>query len=170
MKRRAFLTAAGAAAACSRRPAAAPGYRVLTVNEVAALEAWCDGLIPPDQDAGGADARVPRFIDLQLTRKYRKLLPKYREALAAFAAWRAQSPDAPVESLLGKMEKGEAPKDLFPGGGKDAFEMVLTHAMQGYYGSPRHGGNRDYVSWKMLGVPMSPVRGREHYTIGEAKS
>ncbi len=42
--------------------------------------------------------------------------------------------------------------------------MVLDHCMQGFYGSPRHGGNKDYASWRMLGVPVSPVRGRQHYT------
>jgi hypothetical protein len=40
------------------------------------------------------------------------------------------------------------------------FELVLNHTMQSFYGSPRHGGNRDAVSWRMLGVPDPPVRGR----------
>jgi gluconate 2-dehydrogenase gamma chain len=37
--------------------------------------------------------------------------------------------------------------------------------MQGFYGDPRHGGNRDRVSWKMLGVPYPPVRGRLRYDL-----
>jgi hypothetical protein len=32
--------------------------------------------------------------------------------------------------------------------------------MAAYYGDPRHGGNRDYASWRMLRVPVAPVRGR----------
>ena len=32
--------------------------------------------------------------------------------------------------------------------------------MQGFYGDPRHGGNRDRVSWKMVGLPYPPLRGR----------
>jgi gluconate 2-dehydrogenase gamma chain len=45
---------------------------------------------------------------------------------------------------------------------KDAefFNLIRTHTMQGFYGDPRHGGNRDEVSWKMLGMPCPPVRGR----------
>jgi gluconate 2-dehydrogenase gamma chain len=170
LTRRAFLAAAAAAGAGCGSGGAAPGYRVLTAGEVAALEAWCDALIPPDQDAGAADAAVPRFIDIQLTRKFRKLLPKYRKALAAFALWRSKAPGAPVEKLLILMEKGKAPVEHFEDGGKDAFEMVLAHSMQGFYGSPRHGGNRDYASWRMLGVPLSPVRGREQYTIEGRRS
>jgi gluconate 2-dehydrogenase gamma chain len=33
--------------------------------------------------------------------------------------------------------------------------------MQGFYGDPRHGGNREGVSWKMLGLPYPPIRGRQ---------
>ena len=46
---------------------------------------------------------------------------------------------------------------------KRFFATVIAHTMQGYYGDPRHGGNRDAVSWRMLGVPVIPVRGRNRY-------
>jgi hypothetical protein len=36
--------------------------------------------------------------------------------------------------------------------------------MMSFYGDPRHGGNKDRVSWKMLGVPDPPIRGRLHET------
>ena len=32
------------------------------------------------------------------------------------------------------------------------FQMVVDHTMQGFYGSPEHGGNKDEASWKMLGI------------------
>jgi len=34
----------------------------------------------------------------------------------------------------------------------------------GFYGDPRHGGNKDRVSWRMLGVADPPIRGRLHET------
>ena len=43
------------------------------------------------------------------------------------------------------------------------FDLIRTHTMQGFYGDPRHGGNRGGVSWKMLGLPDPPVRGRLPY-------
>ena len=46
---------------------------------------------------------------------------------------------------------------------KPFFDLVVAHTMQGFYGDPRHGGNRDAASWKMLGLPFPPVRGRAHY-------
>lgn len=45
------------------------------------------------------------------------------------------------------------------------FELVRTHTLEGYYGSPRHGGNRDAVSWRMLGLDEPPLRGRAQYDL-----
>jgi gluconate 2-dehydrogenase gamma chain len=46
---------------------------------------------------------------------------------------------------------------------KEFFELILAHCRQGYYGDPRHGGNRNMASWKMLRLPSPPLRGRMHY-------
>ena len=43
---------------------------------------------------------------------------------------------------------------------KPFFDMIAAHTMQGFYGDPRHGGNKEMASWKMLGLPDPPVRGR----------
>jgi hypothetical protein len=29
---------------------------------------------------------------------------------------------------------------------------MIDHTMLGFYGAPSHGGNRNEVSWKMLGI------------------
>ncbi len=166
LKRRLFLAATAAGAAgCSRARSAAPRYRVLTESEVRTLEARCEAHIPPDDIPGASWARVPRYIDIQLSRKFKKLRPDYRAALAAMERW-SRLPDSPsMTERLELMEKSQAPKEFFSDGGRAAFEMVLAHTQQGFYGSPRHGGNREYISWTMLGVPPMPVRGREQYEI-----
>lgn len=176
LKRRTFLAGAAAAGwACRRKPSAAPGYRFLTAAEVETLGAWVDTLIPPDEDPGAREAGVVHYIDIQLTRWFRRHQPDYRAALAGIDRWArgwhgrpfAALPPAEREDLLARMEKGEAPREFFADGGKAAFELVLAHTMQGFYGNPRHGGNRGYASWKMIGVPPMPVRGREHYVAQE---
>jgi len=45
------------------------------------------------------------------------------------------------------------------------FNLVRSHTFEGYYGSPRHGGNRDAVSWRMLGLAEPPVRWRAQYDL-----
>ena len=31
--------------------------------------------------------------------------------------------------------------------------MILTHAIQGMFGDPAHGGNVGFVGWKLVGFP-----------------
>ncbi len=33
------------------------------------------------------------------------------------------------------------------------FTLLLTHTMEGFYGHPRHGGNKDGAGWEVLGYP-----------------
>lgn len=142
---------------------------MLTPSEAALLEAWTDTLIPAGEYAGARQAGVVTFIDRQLARKYKKLQPAYHQALAALhrltgGRFAEMTLDQRTE-LLSSLERGSVTRTLFPDGGRSAFEMVLAHTMQGFYGSPRHGGNRNYASWTMIGVPPLPVRGRQHYEV-----
>ena len=45
----------------------------------------------------------------------------------------------------------------------DIFRMMIGHAMQGFYGAPRHGGNKNYMSYKMMELDFPLVVGRNHY-------
>ena len=144
MDRRKFLqvTAAAATVSCS---APKKGWRFLTQSEAETLGAICEQLIPADQTPGARWAGVVQYIDRQLTRAFKKHQQTYRDGLSA--ARRIAGPD-----LAASLERD---KNLKP-----FFDLVVAHTMQGFYGDPRHGGNRDYISWQMLGVPTSPVRGR----------
>lgn len=154
-----------ATTACSRRPESP--WRFLSDEQAATLEAWCDCLIPEDADPGAKRAGAVRYIDTQLAGRFRRYRKTYATVLAAldsasqsahgmrFAALAFEQRTA----LLAKFEKGEH---------RRAFDLVLDHTLQGFYGNPRHGGNAGFVSWTMLGVPPAPVRGRLRYIIPAA--
>lgn len=116
---------------------------------------------------------MPVFIDRQLGRRHKRFEKAYHQALKDIQTLARQQLGAafdelPLEArttLLTVLEAGKAPKDLFGGDGRAAFAMILDHTMQGFFGDPRHGGNKDYVAWKMLGIPPMPVRGRLHYEV-----
>ena len=98
-----------------------------------------------------------RYIDRQLAGKFREYLGTYREGLRAAdrlagGSFAQASPERQAEAMR-QLEKESRP----------FFDLVVAHTMQGFYGNPRHGGNRDYASWRMLRIPPSPVRGRAHY-------
>ena len=172
MNRRRFIetsaaaVAALSAASCSRTRTK---WRFLTDDEAETLAALCDQIVPPDDFAGAGQAGAVEFIDRQLMRHYRKHRATYRRGLAETErrsaarfgrAFAGLSADLRLE-IAHSLER-EQPA---------FFNLVLNHSMQSFYGSPRHGGNRDAVSWRMLGVPDPPVRGRStDYVKGDTVS
>jgi gluconate 2-dehydrogenase gamma chain len=166
LNRRKFLkttaaVAAGTAAGCS---ASKSPWRFLTESEALALTAICEQIIPADDMPGAAWAGVVVYIDRQLTRKFKEHRQVYRDGIAAadrMAGGSFAGADAGRQlATLQQMEKDKTTKPF--------FELVVAHTMQGFYGSPRHGGNREYASWRMLGVPSTPVRGRDQYDFAKA--
>ncbi len=165
-RRRELLRIAGTAAVCGALTSCGretSPWRFLTIAEARTLEAICEQIIPADQTPGAAWAGVVNFIDRQLMGPYRRQQARYRAGLAElrlasrgkfakdFAALQPAEQTALLESLTGSAKR--------------FFSTVIAHTMQGYYGDPRHGGNRDAVSWRMLGVPVIPIRGRNRYEL-----
>jgi len=63
------------------------------------------------------------------------------------------------EAALKTMEEG---KGGFPGFSSAMFfNALLQMAMEGFFADPMYGGNRDMVSWKMIGYPGLPATYRE---------
>jgi gluconate 2-dehydrogenase gamma chain len=87
----------------------------------------------------------------------------FRAGIAAANAWsvttygkefdRLSSGDR--EAALKTMEANKAQFADFPS--KMFFEQLLQITMEGYFSDPMYGGNRDKVSWKMLGYPGLPA-------------
>ena len=164
MRRRTFIAAgiAGSTVACSSRKSS---WRFFSVEEARTVEAICAQIIPEDQNPGAVTAGVVNFLDKQLSGFYKPLQKTYRGGIAAidqksinFAG--KKFADLPVDSQVTVLKRIEKDPELKP-----FFNLIVEHSMQGFYGDPRHGGNRDRVSWKMLGVPYPPVRGRLRYDV-----
>jgi len=128
---------------------------------------------PPDQDPGAAQAGVVTFIDRQLATRRRKDRPLWRAGIRGLDASARRRHGKPFGELLKDaqtavlqdVEKGAVEAADWSGVEPKAFFRLLReHTMMGFYGDPRHGGNEDRVSWKMLGVPDPPIRGRLHET------
>ena len=176
LNRRAFLQAAIAAAAAAGTGVACSKngtpWRFFTLDEARALAAIVDQIIPSDRDPGAAWAGVVNYIDRQLCGSYRSLRPIYRQGLSAtdqssralHGRVFADLDSNQQVDLLHRLESGKAAGAIWQqSSSSDFFSYLVDHTMQGYYGDPRHGGNREGVSWKMLGLPYPPIRGRQRY-------
>lgn len=147
-------------------------WRFLDEEEITLLDAIVEQIIPTDDFPGGRWANVSNFIDKQLDTYYREHKPAYREGLAAFKGTVIKMKGKKFEELyyadqtaiLEKMEAGEFPGDYWKDHSAANFlDMVRQHSLQGYYGSPAHGGNRDYVSYRMIGLDYPNVIGQNRY-------
>jgi len=171
LRRRTFLGAGLAAAAgvtaisCGRSSQLGTSWRFFTADEAQTVQAICAQLIPSDRDPGAKEAGAVNYIDIQLTRPFRRYQKTYRRGIAAvddvsrskFGKPFVQlNSDQQVDALNAVEEKSGA-----------FFDLILAHARQGFYGDPRHGGNRGMASWKMLGLRFPQVRGRQHYDVSE---
>jgi gluconate 2-dehydrogenase gamma chain len=173
--RRGFLKTGAVAAAATAVACGKPTsrWRTLTEDEAKTLAAACDQIIPPDQDPGAAEAGAVTFIDRQLATRRKKDQPLWRAGLRGLDATArrrhghsfAELPFDVRTAVLQDVEKGTIEAADWSGVEAAAFFAVLrNHAMMSFYGDPRHGGNKDRVSWRMLGVPDPPIRGRLHET------
>jgi gluconate 2-dehydrogenase gamma chain len=135
----------------------------LTADEAQTLKTICDQIVPADDFPSASQAGVLDYIDRQLIRHYRKHQETYRRGL--------QRAEAMSRSRFGRDLAGLSTQQQFEiisalqQEEPEFFGLARNHTMEGYYGSPRHGGNRDAASWKMLGLPEPPLLGRAQYDL-----
>lgn len=160
---------AGSAAALTRLGGRPKPYRSLSAAEADLLIGICEQLIPADDTPGATDAGVVRYIDRQLAGVFVSHRSTYCDGLAAFAdacgklhgdSFGTLSDDRKVAFLQSVEAGGVTAPGWPPAAQREFFELVLAHTLQGYFGSPRHGGNRGYASYRMLGLDYPQILGR----------
>ncbi len=153
------------------RGAARPRF-FFSPREEATLAAFCEQLIPGDDVPGAVEAGVIDFIDLQLVGPHSRFQGLYRAGILSLQNTSLrlhglpfEDLDGPVQTeLVSRVEKGSCPADLWGDPSASAFfGVVLDHTRQGFYGSPRHGGNRGYASYRMMGLAYPNLIGQNRY-------
>jgi len=154
------LAGAAAMAGCRGNGGA---WDCLSDGEAGILAVLCDQIIPADDFPSASQAGVVTYIDRQLARHYRRHQRVYREGFEeAEETSRKRFGCALVEAGAGQRQEVALALEKE---NRAFFELLREHTMEGYYGTPRHGGNRDAVSWRMLGLAEPPLRGRAQYDL-----
>jgi gluconate 2-dehydrogenase gamma chain len=146
-------------------------FRVFTGDEAACLIALCEQIIPKDQDPGATDAGVIYFIDKQLKQRFPQEIELFRNGIASLQAWckdkyglAFEQLDAPIQiEIMQWMESDAISSDRWTVSPKQFFNTLLSRTMQGFYGSPRHGGNKNYMSFRMLKLDYPVLTGQNRY-------
>jgi hypothetical protein len=133
--------------------AAAP---VLSVNERRTLSAFVDRLIPRDElGPSASECGVIEYIDDCLSDFLVAEKPAILQGLAAFEAFARASQGAvfselPVEkqdAVLTAIDSNQAPA-LRP-----FFTRVRRLTLEGMFGDPSYGGNKNFAGWDLLRYP-----------------
>jgi gluconate 2-dehydrogenase gamma chain len=166
LTRREFAVAGvlgGAAAVIGCRNSNGRNWEFLSDDHARTLAALCDQIVPADDFPSASQAGAAAYIDRQLGRHYKRHRDLYLEGLKQTDAMSrsrhgyafADATAAEQREIVSALEREN----------RKFFDLVRQHTMEGYYGSPRHGGNRDAVSWRMLGLDEPPLRGRAQYDL-----
>ena len=141
-----------------------------TPHEARTVEALM-GRVMPDDDLGpgAVEAGTVSYADQTLAdveqanqRIYRsgvRLLDAASETRfgRAFADCGPEDQDAIVADMAAGSLAAEAPASEDPGWSLAFFELLREHTLEGMFGDPVHGGNRDLAGWKLLGYPGPPT-------------
>lgn len=164
-KRQNTLAEAGLTAPrrCRVKPRGKGPGRVLDAKQWATLEAACERIYPADAKAGGArDAQVVNFIDAQLTqppvKAFAPLLKLGAMQLDRLAR-REGKPFAQLsaprqDALLTRVQRGR----LGRYSGQRFVRILLALTLEGMFGDPIYGGNKDGLGWKSINFqPQLPA-------------
>ena len=130
----------------------------LDSGQLSALGAAVDRIAPGDASGAGAiELGVVDYIEAALAEGVGARC--WAEGLAALDACAAErhgarfdacAPDE-RDAILADFEAGRAGSDLPDEAG--FFELLRDHVLQGMFGDPSYGGNRDRGGWRLLSYP-----------------
>ncbi|MCB9557196.1 MAG: gluconate 2-dehydrogenase subunit 3 family protein [Deltaproteobacteria bacterium] len=129
--------------------------KALNPRQWRTYRAACERIIPADRDPGATDADVISFLDEQLSRPpIAAFLPLFaagdrwlnltamRRFRRPFFSLPPQQQDAMLSELL-QTRLGDQ-------SGARLFDTLLGLTLEGFFGDPIYGGNRDERGWQML--------------------
>jgi gluconate 2-dehydrogenase gamma chain len=152
-------------------PSSSSALMHLNEAEARAVEAFADRVIPSgDAGTGAREAGVVFYIDRALAGFASDMQELYAVGLrrlddlcrvrlgAPFADLHDDDQDTVVRALLGAETPGTersaliAPEDV-PAPLPQLAAALRQHTVEGFFGDPMYGGNRDAIGWRLVGFP-----------------
>ena len=127
----------------------APQYRALTQQQAEDFGAAADRIIPRDDAPGARDVGVVFFADHLLASFSPARKPAFEQALVTLnEAARKRVPTVSSFASLSASDQDEVLRSIET---TDAFNLLRTITISGYFSHPSHRGNRDQAGWKAIG-------------------
>ena len=127
-------------------------------NRVRTMRAAIDRIIPEDDFPSASQADVDRFILALLAGDRKGDAEMFEAGLGALDAEAqmdgeksfADASAAVQDQILERIQQGRT-RGEWKTSPAQFFEMLLNLTAEGYFSDPRNGGNRNEVSWAMVG-------------------
>jgi gluconate 2-dehydrogenase gamma chain len=165
------IPAVGTATLESALAAAAPKVSAaLSADQSAVLRAIVGRLVPADATGpSGVDAGAAAYIETALggglAGGLTSLAPFYNAGLSAVDAYATSAygaaftalPPQQQDAVLSDIQSGKATG--FTPSSDAFFRAIHEHTLQGMFGDPIYGGNKNFAGWDLIGYPgvKSPV-------------
>jgi gluconate 2-dehydrogenase gamma chain len=128
---------------------AQPSLTVLTREQAAEVEAFASRIIPTDDTPGAREAGVVYFIDRGLSTWAQGQRPMFMEGLAKLSRdVGAKFSGQTRLSALTPQQQDEVLKSIEQ---TPFFGTMRFATLAGMFSLPTHGGNKDFVGWKLVG-------------------
>jgi hypothetical protein len=139
----------------------------LSKQQQQTLRAAVDRIIPPDDYPGAWDSGVCDYLERQFETD---LLPVFDSYCAGLTALDAESlarfqqeftllSEEQRDTVLEHIEAGEV-LTLWDVAPRFFFNLLVNTTAEGFYSNPEQGGNRNAVSWTMIGFEQALERGK----------
>jgi hypothetical protein len=130
----------------------------LTEQQEQTLRAAVDRLIPADDYPGAWQSGVGDYLARQFEGDLRLVFNDYStgltalhaESIARFQESFSNLSEADQDQALRLVEAGEV-VTTWAVAPRDFFNLLIRTTAEGFYSEPEQGGNRNAVSWKMIG-------------------
>ena len=127
-------------------------------TQYATLRAVVDRMIPADDTPGGLDASVDQYLLRFLQHDGAGFAARYLAGLDALqheAQLRYQTdfaalPAPDADTILHAVARNDT-RATWLYDASATIDMMAEHSAEGFYADPRQGGNRNTVSWQMIG-------------------
>jgi hypothetical protein len=169
------IPAVGTATLDTALAAAAPkAAAALSADQSAVLRAIVARLVPADANGpSGTDAGAAAYIEKALggglAGGLKKLAPFYSGGLSAVDAYANSAyggafttlPPDKQDAVLSDVQSGKATG--FTPSSSAFFMAIHEHTLQGMFGDPVYGGNKNFAGWDLVGYPgvTMPVPARD---------
>ncbi len=128
-------------------------FQYLDPATASEIEAIAETILPADNTPGAREAGVIWFIDGALAGYEEDKRAAYKQGLAEVQLRRSDL--FPSSTSIAALTSDQRIQLLTAIEKTDFFALVRRHTILGFFGHPRHGGNRNGASAKLLGIQHS---------------